>query len=184
MSTATQLITAEEFAALPERDRPCELVRGEVIEMNVPVPKHGYVCLNAGAILRDFVRRNDLGRVFSNDSGVITERDPDTVRGPDVWYASYDKVPRGKLPPKYLDAVPDLAIEVLSPEDRRGKVLGKVAEFIDIGVPVVCVLDPDEQTAELFYDAHSQDRTLTADDELSFPDVLPGFSVRVGELFE
>ena len=183
MSTTTALMTAEEFIQM-QLDYPCELVRGEIVEMNQPAPLHGFVCLNVGSILRDFVRTNDLGRAFGNDSGVITERDPDTVRGPDVWYASFDKIPRGKLPPNYLDAIPDIAIEVLSPEDRWSRVLAKIAEFLDAGVPVVCVLDPEEETAELFHTDHAKDRKLTADDDLTFPEVLPGFSVRVGELFE
>lgn len=184
MSTATTLITAEEYAKLPDVGRPTELVRGRIVETNVPIPQHGYVCLNAGAILRDFVRKNDLGRVFSNDSGVITTRDPDTVRGPDVWYVSYQKLSKGPLPDKYLDVVPDLAIEVLSPDHRWRKVFKKVAEYLDLGVPVVCVLDPDHQSAELFYPDDPARRTLSADDELTFPGALPGFSVRVGELFE
>lgn len=184
MSTATKLITAEEFAAMPSKDKPCELVRGEIVEMNQPIPLHGYVCLNVGAILREFVKKSDLGRVFGNDAGVITERDPDTVRGPDVWYASYDKVPRGKLPKNYLDCVPDIAIEVLSPDDRWSRVLGKIAEFLCAGVPVVCVLDPDDETAESFHSDHSKDRKLSAGEELTFPEILPGFSVRVGQLFE
>ena len=184
MSIATTLITAEEYAKMPDTGRPTELVRGRIVEMNVPIPKHGYVCLNAGAILRDFVRRSDLGRAFSNDSGVITERDPDTVRGPDVWYVSYQKLPKGPLPDKYLDVVPDLAIEVLSPDDRWSRVFKKVSEYLCLGVPVVCVLDPDSQTAELFYPDAPGRHTLSADDELTFPEVLPGFSVRVGELFK
>jgi len=184
MSTLTKLITAEEYAAMRDLGRPTELVRGEIVEMNQPIPLHGYIALNVGAILREFVRKNDLGRVFGHDSGVITERDPDTVRGPDVWYASYDKIPRGKLPKKYLDAIPDIAIEVLSPYDRWSKVLGKIAEFLEAGVPVVCVLDPDEETAELFYGDHARDRKLSADEDLTFPEILPGFSVKVAELFE
>lgn len=184
MSTATTLITAEEYANMPDPGRPTELVQGRIVEMNQPIPQHGYVCLNAGSILRDFVRQNDLGRVFSNDSGVITERNPDTVRGPDVWYLSYQKLGKGPLPKKYLDAVPDLAIEVLSPDDRWSKVLAKVAEYLNAGVPVVCVLDPDKQTAQLFYPDEPSNRTLSAEDDLSFPEVLPGFSVGVGSLFE
>lgn len=184
MSTVTKLITAEEYAAMPDLGRPTELVRGEIVEMNQPIPLHGYICGTLSRILGNFVKEKDLGRVFTNDAGVVTERDPDTVRGPVVWYASYDKIPRGKLPKKYLDAVPDIAIEVLSPEDRWSKVLGKIAEFLDAGVPVVCVLDPDEETAEMFYGDHARDRKLSADEDLTFPEILPGFSVKVSELFE
>jgi len=183
-NTATRPITVEEYARLPETSRPTELVRGEIVEMNVPTPRHGYVCLNIGAILRGFVRQDDLGRVFSNDSGVITERNPDTLRGPDVWYVSYEKLPKGPLPDEHLDVVPDLVIEVLSPDDRWSRVLGKVAEYLNIGVPIVCVVNPDDATAQVFYRDNPHSRTLASGDELAFADVLPGFSVRVGELFE
>lgn len=184
MSTTITRIAADEYAKMGDSGRPTELVRGEIIEMNLPIPKHGYVCLNVGAILREFVRQNDLGRVFSNDSGVITERDPDTVRGPDVWYASYQKLAKGPLPSRYIDVVPDLVIEVLSPSDRWSNVLAKVAEYLNIGVSAVCVLDPDSQTAQLFHPDEPTSRTFSADDDLAFPQVLSGFSVRVGSLFE
>jgi len=182
--TTTRPITAEEYARLPETSRPTELVRGEVVEMNVPIPKHGYVCLKTARLLGNFVDDNDLGWVFGNDSGVITERNPDTLRGPDVWYVSYEKLPKGPLPDEYLDVVPDLVIEVLSPDDRWSKVLGKVAEYLNIGVPTVCVLDPADRTAELLFPDDRKPRTLTVEDELTFPEALPGFSVRVGKLFE
>jgi Uma2 family endonuclease len=184
MSTTITLITAEEYARMPDMGRPTELVRGRIVELNVPAPRHGFVCGNIAGNLWRFVRENDLGRVFSNDSGVITEHDPDTVRGPDVWYASYAKLPKGKLPGRYLDVVPDIAIEVLSPDDRWSKVLANVAEYLNAGVPVVCVVDPEEETARLFHPDEPSSPTLSADDDLTFPEVLPGFSVRVGSLFE
>lgn len=184
MSTATTRITAEEYAKMPDTGRPTELVRGRIVEINQPIPQHGYVCGNVSRILGNFVHDNNLGRIFTNDTGVITTRDPDTVRGPDVWYLSYQKLPKGPLPKRYLDIVPDLAIEVLSPDDRWSKVFKKVSEYLELGVPVVCVLDPDHRTAELFYPDDPGRRTLSADDELTFPEVLPGFSVCVEELFE
>lgn len=184
MSTTATRITAEEYAKLGDSDRPTELVRGEIVEMNVPGPRHGFVSLNAGAILREFVRQNDLGWTFGNDSGVIIGRDPDTVRGPDAWYVSYQKLPKGTLPAGYIDVVPDLAVEVLSPDDRWSKVLAKVAEYLDIGVPVVCILDPENRTAQLFHPDQPASQTFTADDELTFPEVFTGFSVQVGNLFE
>jgi len=183
MSTATKRITAEEYAAMPDTGRPTELVRGEIVEMNVPIPKHGYVCGNVAGLLWAYVRAHSLGRVFTNDSGVITARDPDTVRGPDIWYASYQKIPKGPLPGTYIDVVPDLAMEVLSPDDRWSRVLAKVAEYLNAGVPVVCVVDPDDKTAQLFSPDNPKERTLSADEELTFPEVLPGFSATVSELF-
>lgn len=183
MSTATTLLTAEEYFQLPDLGYPSELVRGQIVEMNIPAPKHGSVCANVvhiGLLYRD---EHKSIRVFCNDTAVITEREPDTVRGPDVWFARVEKLAKGPLPSGYLDVVPDVAFEVLSPSDRWDKVLAKVSEYLAAGVPVVCVLDPDEETAQLFF-PDQPNRTFTAEEELTFPDLLPGFSVRVGRFFE
>jgi Uma2 family endonuclease len=176
-------MTAEEYAQLPDLGQPSELVRGKVVLMNLPYPRHGEICASVIATLRNFVKKNRLGRVIGNDSGVITERDPDSVRGPDAAYYSYQRVPPGTLPLHYLDEAPEIAFEVLSPSDRWSEVLAKVAEYLLAGVQQVCVLDPATETAQVFCQ-DKPSRTLTAHEELAFPDVLAGFSVRVAELFE
>ncbi len=88
MSTASvitpALLTAEQFAQRPDTGYPEELVRGRIVPMTMPKPRHGEICGRAVRILGNFVEDHDLGRVLSNDSGVITERGPDTVRGADV----------------------------------------------------------------------------------------------------
>ncbi len=183
MATATTLITAEEYAALPDTGVPTELVRGEIVEMNQPMPRHGQVCGNAYYYMRDFAQKNDRGHVACNDAGILTGQDPDTVRGGDVWFVSYAKVPRGPLPDTYLDVPPDIVFEVRSDSDRWAKVLEKVAEYLNAGVGVVCVLDPDTETARLYY-SDKPEVILTADDELTFPEQLPGFRVPVKRLFE
>lgn len=177
------LVTAEQLPRLPI-ERPCELVRGVVIERDFPFPIHGAVCAKICHTLWSYIKAHDIGRAFSNNTGVILSRNPDTVRGPDVFFMSYEKQPRGRLPETYFVQVPDVMFEVLLPDEYGPEFLSRLKEFLDAGVPVVCVLDPDEETAECFYGDHSKDRKLTADEVLTFPDILPGFSVRVGELFE
>src|SRR4051812_27124683 len=98
VSTSEPLLTAEQFADRPDPGYPEELVRGRIVRMPPPRPRHGATCGNAYYVLRMFVDQNDLGRVFCNDTGVITERGPDTVRGADVAFYSYDRVPKGPLP--------------------------------------------------------------------------------------
>src|SRR6266566_9086075 len=98
MSTTTiappseRLITAEEFLAQPYDGRRTELVRGKVVEMPPTNFLHGIICVRVAAILWDYVKTRDLGWVTCNDSGVITQRDPDSVRGPDSAYFSYQRV--------------------------------------------------------------------------------------------
>lgn len=183
MATATHLITAEEYARLPDRGVPTELVRGEVIEMNMPFPRHGQVCLAVGELVRSFARTHQLGHVVCNDAGIVTERNPDTVRGGDVWFVSYRKVPKGPLPSNYLPVPPDIVFEILSEHDRWSNVYAKVSEYLAVGVPVVCVVDPRDETVRLYF-PEAPEVVLTAADELTFPNQLPGFSVLVQRLFE
>ena len=81
--TQTKLMTAEEFMAADLGEGRYELVRGEVIEVPPPMPEHGRVCMNISFILESYGRRTVIGYALSNVAGVLTERDPDTVRGPD-----------------------------------------------------------------------------------------------------
>src|SRR5207247_2134351 len=155
-----------------------ELVRGRLVPMNVPAPRHGEICSKVDRILGRFLDDHPLGRPVVNDSGVITERDPDTVRGPDVAYYSYARVPKGPLPGGYLAVVPELIFEVRSPGDRTGQLLARVADLLDAGVTYVCVLDSQRGSATI-YSSEEADVVLTGDDVLSFPDILPGFAVPV-----
>ena len=183
MATAEALMTAEEFGQRPDPGHPEELVQGRIISMPPPDRRHGYVCLKAGRMFGNFVDEHDLGRVMSNDSGVITERDPDTVRGADVAYYSYARLPKGPLPTGYGPEVPELVVEVRSASDRWRDIHEKVAEYLRAGVLVVVVLDPKSQTAHVF-GADEAPRTLRPEDELVLPGLLEGFRVRVGRFFE
>ena len=182
MATAEALMTAEEFGRRPDPGYPEELVQGRVVEMPPPDRRHGYVCLRAGRILGNFAEEYDLGRVMSNDSGVITERDPDTVRGADVAYYSYARLPRGPLRTGYGPEVPELVVEVRSASDRWCEILEKVSEYLKAGVLVVVVLDPGPQVAHVF-GADEPPRILESSEELVLPGVLEGFRARVGRFF-
>src|SRR5262249_46297956 len=114
----TRLLTAAEYLELPDDGRYTELVRGEIVEMNLPTPRHGEICVQTSYLLRRYLEDYPVGRVVSNDSAVVTEHDPDTVRGADVAFYSYQKIPPGPLPQGYLKVVPELVFEVRSPTDR------------------------------------------------------------------
>lgn len=186
MATAEQavlsLLTAEEFSRRPDPGHPEELVKGTIIAMPPPGIRHGDICAQFAFFLRLYLNDQDLGRVLSNDTGVITERGPDSVRGPDVSFYSYARLPRGPLPSGYAGVAPDLVCEVLSPDDRWPRVLAKVAEYLNAGVTVVLVLHPEHRTVSL-YDAEQPGRTLGPDDELIIPAVFPEFRVAVARLF-
>ena len=148
-TTADKLLTVEDYAKLPDLGYPNELVRGRIVRMNPPQSRHGQVCSRADRIIGNFADAHGLGHVLSNDSGVITERSPDTLRGADVAYYSFGRVPKGPLGDGYIEVAPDVVVEVLSKFDQWPKVLAKVAEYLDAGVGVVCVLDPKRESAQL-----------------------------------
>ena len=180
---ATDLMTAEEYLRLPDNGVPTELVRGRIVKMNRPFTAHGYFCSVIDRLIGNHVAGHELGRCVCNDSGVVTERDPDTVRGPDVAYYSYERVPRGPIPMEGYWPAPDLVFEVRSPDDRWKQIHHKIGEYLDAGVLTVVVVDPAVQTVHVF----SADRpveTLHVDDDLSLEDILPGFRVAVRKLFE
>jgi Uma2 family endonuclease len=88
-TVAEKLLTAEEFARLPDPGYPTELVDGRIVEMPSPGSRHGQICNKIGRLLGNFAEEGDIGHVLNNDSGIITERGPDSVRGPDVAYYSF-----------------------------------------------------------------------------------------------
>jgi Uma2 family endonuclease len=184
MATAEALMTAEEFGRRPDPGHPEELVRGRIIAMPPPDRRHGRVCLRSGRILDTFVEEHDLGRVMSNDSGVITERGPDTVRGADVAFYSYARLPKGPLKPGYGPEVPELIIEVRSAGDPWRKILRKVGEYLTAGVLTVVVLDPAKRKAHVFSAEEEEPVVLGPEDELTLPGVLEGFRVPVHRFFD
>ena len=183
MATTESLLTAEEYFCLPDPGVPTELVEGQIVLMNVPGYRHGAVCSNIVYLLRSYLAVHPIGRVLCNDSGVVTQRGPDSVRGPDVSFYSHARMPKGPLPKGYPNQPAELVFEVLSPDDRPKKIAAKAAEFLRAGVLIACVADPDSETI----DVHRPDQpvvTLTADQEFTFPDLLPGFAAPVAKVFE
>jgi len=183
MATVQSLLTAEQYATLPDLEGHHELVRGEIVYMNMPSFRHGKVCARIARIVGRHVDLHDLGHVLSNDSGVITQRGPDTVRGADVAFYSYNAVPKGERPRMYAPKPPELVFEVKSRDDRWAKIQEKVAEYLQVGVRVVCVVDPETETLAIHH-AERPVQSLTGDDELRVPDVLGDFAVPISKFFE
>lgn len=188
MTTATAappvvLMTAEEYAALPDDGRRTELVRGRIVEMPLTNFRHGVICNRVGRLLGNHAEDRKLGWVVSNDAGVVTERDPDTTRGPDVAFFSYTRVPKDQPPDGYPAVPPELVVEVKSPSDRWKAVNAKQAEYLAAGVLAVWVLDPETAVA-VVYAPDDAPRRLAGDEELTLPGVLPDFRVAVRQLFE
>ena len=183
MVLETTLLTAEEYLYTPDNGIPNELVRGRIVERRWRHTSHGYYCARIASILATFVEQHDCGRIGGGGAGVVTEHDPDTVRGPDVTFYSYERIPRGSLPEGYWPTAPELVVDVRSHDDLWKDILRKVGEYVSAGVLTVAVADPQTQRVHLF-SADREATVLNAEDELTFPDILPGFAVRVKMLFE
>jgi Uma2 family endonuclease len=182
MSTATSLVTAAEFARMPDPGHPQELVRGVIVNMPPPRFRHGKICGRIITLLTVYSDEHHLGHVLGNDSGVVTEQQPDTVRGPDVSFVSYSKV-ASDADPEYLTIAPDAVFEIRSPSDRSRDVLAKVNEYLQLGVLAVYVLDPDSDRVHCYYQDRP-DEILEATDEMIGVGPLAGFRVSVAKFFE
>lgn len=176
------LITAEDFARRPDSGMAEELVRGRVVMSPPPNRLHRLVCIEVAYYLRRYLEDHPIGRAFGNDAAIVTRRGPDTVRGADAAYYSFQRLPADADLVPYGPEVPELVFEVLSPSDRWSRAVAKAGEYLDAGVSAVVVLDPDGRTAHVF-EADRPPFALGPDDVLRLERILPGFEVVVGKLF-
>jgi Uma2 family endonuclease len=174
------LITAEEFAQLPDGGRRYELVRGVVCEMSPTNDVHGLVASQIDHLLRLWNRPRRAGRVRI-ESGFVLAREPDTVRGPDVSFVR--RARDGVVDGPWVRGGPDLAVEIRSPGDRRGEIDERVEDYLRAGRLLVWVVDPARRTI-VVRTPGAPDRMLPEQDDIDGGDVLPGFSVPVREVFE
>lgn len=179
--SATLPITADQFSSM-SFDVPVELVRGEIVEMTVPGGWHGAVCFNTALIIGTWIRGGGRFLATSNDAGVLTEREPDTVRGPDLLIIRRDRLPAGKIPQNHFEIPPDVAVEVKSPSDRWSEIILKAGEFLHIGTGEVWVIDPEHRRIHVF--RTDNEPTIFNEGETISSSRLPGFSAPVAEFFE
>lgn len=183
LATGSRLMTAEELLQLPRGRWRSELVRGELRQMSPSGHVHGRTALEVGARLWAFVREHRLGVTYAAETGFLLRRDPDTVRAPDVAFVTNATLAARTVSPEgFFPGAPDLAVEVISPSDSYSEVEEKVAEWLDAGTQVVVVLDPRRKVATV-YRSGADTTTLAAADQLSLPDLLPGWSLSLEEIF-
>jgi Uma2 family endonuclease len=149
----------------------------------LPGSRHGSVTAAVAGILREHVKKHRLGVVFAGDSGFVLARKPDTVRGPDVAFVSRERFERNADNLRAFSGAPDLAVEVLSPSNTPAAMHAKVADFLAAGTRCVWVVDPESQTVTVYTSLLGPYRLGEAE-TLNGGDVVPGFRVRVGEIFE
>lgn len=182
MSTQKLLFTADDLWRLSKEGKRYELVKGELIEMAPTGARHGRVAIRIGSRLNSYVEQQDLGEVFAAETGFRLERGPDKVRAPDVAFVAKGRLPPGELPAGFLDIVPDLVVEVVSPGDTANYIQAKVEDWLRSGVRLAWVFYPDTRSVAS-YGSLNEVRILTESDQLQGDPVLPGFSCLVKDLF-
>jgi Uma2 family endonuclease len=167
-------MTAEELLHLHLPDKRTELVRGVLVVREPAGGRHGRIAVNVTLQLGNYVAMHQLGAVYAAETGFTLARHPDTVRAPDVAFVSRERLPTPE-PIGFPDLAPDLVVELLSPDDRPGKSLAKIADWLSAGTRLVWVIDPERRLARVY--RHDGTERIVAEDEmLDGEDIVPGFS--------
>jgi Uma2 family endonuclease len=181
MTTTTKSITAEELLAMGDIGR-CELLKGEIHHMPPAGAEHGSVALELAYRIKIHVEAHKFGEVFAAETGFIIARGPDTVRAPDVGFVGGDRLPLGRVK-GYFPGPPDLAVEVVSPNDTASEVATKVDEWLSAGAILTWVVDPASRTI-VVHRAGTQAFRYRAIDTLTDEPTLPGFTLELRSIFK
>ncbi len=175
------LVTADELLHRPSDGLRYELWEGELRQMPPSGFEHGVVSADIGSPLRNYVRQNNLGVVTGAETGFKVRANPDTVLAPDAAFVSAARLPAGPVR-GYFPGAPDLAVEVVSPGDTVQEVDDKVAAWLEFGVKLAWVVRPRRKSVEV-HRASGETVLVGAQGELSGEDVVPGFTLKVAEIF-
>ena len=178
----TKRLTADDLLRLYSEGVRGELIRGVLCETIPTGQEHGEIAANLTILLGSFVKSRKLGSLTASDSGVWLERGPDTVREPDVAYFSSEKMPPSVRVEGYAEVVPDLVVEVVSPNDSVSEVNDKALMWLSYGVRLVWVVNPSTRSVDVYREGRAA-ATLTENDALDGLDTLPGFTCAVSEVF-
>ena len=183
MTTKPGLLTADDLLRLDSQGMKGELIRGVLHETVSAGGEHGEIVGALITAIRPYVRSRRLGRVGGSDSGILLERNPDTVREPDIAFTSAERLPLDAWNAGYSEVVPDLVVEVASPSDSRRELNDKAQMWLRYGVRLVWVVHPGTRAV----DVHRADGgavTIAEDGSLDGLDVLPGFACAVSAIFD
>jgi Uma2 family endonuclease len=183
MATVSSLMTAAQLEALPSDDFRYELIRGELFQMSPAGREHGKIALIFARHFSTFIELHDLGEVYMAETGFILRRNPDTVRAPDCAFVATERLAEIEGVKGYIPIAPDLAVEVISPNDRYSEVDRKVQDWLAFGVRTVVVINPRTQLTTVYH-PNCEPVILNRDETLELPEVAPGWSFALRELFE
>ena len=182
MVAQTQLMTADQLLALPDDGHRYELVRGELRKSPLNGAEHGIVSANIAFALAPYVKAHNLGTALGGNVGFLIESNPDHVRAPDAAFIRRERVEAAGHIPGYFPGPPDLAVEVISPDDRYTEVEEKVADWLAAGVQLVILVDPRRRSVTLHASGQAP-VTLTDQDTLDGSPVVPGWQTPIRDIF-
>src|SRR5437016_13309543 len=178
MSTRT-LLTVEQFERLPKPEvGSYELDQGELTYVSPNDLRHNRVRDKLYIPLREFVSRRGLGEATAE---TLFKFAPGTVRAPDIAFMAVDQI-RNVNPDGVLRLVPRLVVEVLSPGNTPDELARKMQLYKNAGVAAIWILDTAARKADIH--KGKSVHTLSGDDVLSDPQILPGFSIVLSSLFD
>jgi Uma2 family endonuclease len=175
-------VTADELLRMPDDGFRYELVKGELRKMPPAGHHHGEIAALITYLLMHHVKTHSLGKVYAAETGFKLAENPDTVRAPDAAFISRERLEKTGQVTGYWPGAPDLAVEVVSPNDAHTEVMEKALQWLEAGARMVLVVEPAARTVTV-YRSLEQIRILTERDTLEASDVVPGWKVRVAELF-
>lgn len=159
-----------------------EVVQGELVERNMGM-ESSWIGYQISRLLGNYVMDRSLGYIFPSDAGYqCFPDDPKKLRKPDVSFIALGRMPATGIPQGFLNIAPDLAVEVVSPNDLYSEVMTKVEEYLSVGVKLVWVVLPGLRQIQVFR-ADSTSTVLHGQDQLSGEQVVPGFSCLVESVF-
>ena len=175
------LLTPDDLLRMPD-EKSFELVDGELVERNVSVLS-SWVGGEIFGRIRDFCLDGNIGWAFPADNGFqCFPKRPRTVRRPDVSFVKAGRMTWDDVTNGWLGIVPDLIVEVLSPNDLAYEVDEKVEMFVKVGVPLIWIVNPVVRKVRIIRGV-GPEATLRDGDTLSGEDVIPGFACPVASIF-
>jgi Uma2 family endonuclease len=181
--TSTALMTAEELMQLPDDGFRYELIDGELEKMPPPGSPHGRIAFRLSVFLGQFILDHGLGEGFATETGFKLTSNPDTVLAPDFAFVTKKRFREKRETEGYWPDAPDLAVEVLSPSDRPGKVNQKISRWFSFGTKQVWTVDRKHCTVAV-YRSESDITTFSGSDYLESPDLFPGFRLSLEKIFK
>lgn len=182
MVVEKKLLTAEELSRLPDDGSRYELLDGELVEMTPPGGEHGLIQVRLPHRLLTLTEERGLDVLVGGEVGVVLARHPDRVRAPDVFLIIRDRLPEGRMPSGYLDIVPDLIVEIISPSDSASDVHEKIQEWLAAGARLVWALYPSSRSV-VVHRGTGEARTFREGDTLNADPVLSGIALPVADIF-